>query len=455
MARLADSESRLGKEHPETSRATFELARAHIAAGQYGSGVSLLEAIIPAINGLMGADHPEAIWALSLYALALNESGEFERATRPLRQILRIREQQFGEDNEKTVRSLNNLAINLEALGQLDEAKALRERVVAARRRMLGNDDPSTIDAINHLAHTKYQAGEWKAVVDLERQVLQARVRLVGDDSEESLATKQRLASALARAHDTSSNATESLSLIDEVISIRQDRLGKDDRRTLQSLVSKADVLSNIGRVQEAADLSGKILETFDHTLGIDHPLTIEALAVYVNALGVSGGDADRLPALADRLLRNLQRTLGDANQETLTAAATLGIALSNLDRLDEARAVLAPWSMRAKELLGEGHPMVLRLMTLLAPILLELGEHAEASELIESVVRIARPSWEVDSPSSIVSEASCAQLLAAEGKLYEARELAQHANERALASLGPASPIVAFTNQALLLVTM
>ena len=449
-ARLDENRRKLGDDHPNTWKAMFDLARAYVEMGDNHSAGPILETVVPALQRILGAADPDTIWAMSIYGSVLMRLGQPDLAVALSRDTLLVLVRQYGDNDFRTVRALSNLVIGLKELGEHEEVGQLQERIVAALRRLHRADHPETMDALSQLARTKYLLGDWRAVVDVERQVVAGRTRTLGKDAHSTLDSKQNLADALAHAQPWGETGAEALAIVDDVVLARTVGFGETDRKTLFSVLMKVDILLKIGRADEAAALSRPVLEMHDRVLGREDPQTIEALLRYVQALEMSGQGAEELPQLADRLVRSRQKLLGETHPDTFFAAGLLAIAYSNLDKLDEERAVLEAWSARSQEALGEGHPSTLQLLQPLVLVLLELGENDSAKELMSRILDAARPSWAEDTLESIRSEATCAQLLASAGDVRQARRLARHAAKRAVEALGPDHPVTRWTLGAL-----
>ena len=448
--RLDANRRELGDDHPDTWKAMFDLARAYVEQGDHQSAAAILKTVVPALQRVLGEEDPDSIWAMSIYGSVLMKLGQPDMAVAQSRQTLGALVRQYGDKDFRTVRALSNLVIGLKELGDYEEVVQLQERIVAALRRLHRADHPETVDALSQLARTKYLLGDWWAVVDLEKQVLAGRTRTLGNEADATLDSKQNLADALARAQPWGETAAEALVIMDDVIVARTVRFGETDRKTLFSVLMKVDILLKVGRTDEAAALITPVLEVHDRVLGREDPQTIEALFLYVHALEMSGQGGEELPQLADRLLESRRKLLGETHPDTFFAAGLLAIAYSNLNKLDEERAVLEFWAARSREALGDGHPATMQLLQPLVLVLFELGEKDSAEALIQRILDAARPYWADDTYESIRSEASCAQLLATARDVGQARNLARHAAERATRAFGAENPITRWALSAL-----
>jgi tetratricopeptide (TPR) repeat protein len=162
LARTAaeSSESLLGAEHEDTLVAREALARAYMAAGDYGEACRVLEAVLAIRVGQLGNEHYGVLRLKNLLGLALSDSGDLEAAKDVQLDVLRTCGATFGEDDEIMLAAMVNLAATLGELQLFDGLVELHERVIARQLRVHGERHIDTLQAMGRLAKAKFDMGD-------------------------------------------------------------------------------------------------------------------------------------------------------------------------------------------------------------------------------------------------------------------------------------------------------
>jgi serine/threonine-protein kinase len=198
---------------------------------------------------------------------------------------------------------------------------------------------------------------------------------------------------------------------------------GAENELTLKARLEQAEVLLDLGRLDEGEDLIRDNLATLERVLGPDAPLTIqqrsalagcfyergryaEAEALYDELLAAAEGDtAAAYPTkLADmsnlasvyisqrrfvaaeelcrKTLASKEAELGPDHPRTLLTRSTLAFALQGQGRLAEAEASFRETLALQERILGDEHPATLTTLNLLATAYSEQGRVEEAEAL-------------------------------------------------------------------------
>jgi tetratricopeptide (TPR) repeat protein/predicted Ser/Thr protein kinase len=213
-------------------------------------------------------DEAGIVFALSQLASLRNDLAGPAAAKALLLEALPLAERQFGSASMNVARIELNLAGYRNFLNELEPARAHGERALALIEAAKGPDDPLVAGVLANLGRTVAQLGE----------------------VEEGLAMLERAGRILA--------ATLPAEAIEHA----------------GILGARADVLVEVERWQEAADLREEVLAHHERSLGPDHPTTMFVRFLYGRDLVAAGRHAEAVP--------QLERCLADvvANPASVTA---------------------------------------------------------------------------------------------------------------------------------------
>ena len=230
---------------------------------------------------------------------------------------------------------------------------------------------------------------------------------------------------------------TVELSAAVEVI---EDVLGPDHPDTLIARDNLAGAYEDVGRFDEAIELSERVLAEQERVLGPDHPKT---LTVRNNLAGAyhSAGRFDEAIELLERVLVGSERVLGPDHPDTLMTRNNLAVAYRSVGRFDEAIELLGRVLAEQERVLDPDHPDTLGTRNNLAFAYQSAGRFDEAIELFERVLADQERVLGPDHPDTLGTRNNLAVAYHSAGRFDEAIELF----ERVLADqervLGPDHP--------------
>ena len=230
---------------------------------------------------------------------------------------------------------------------------------------------------------------------------------------------------------------TVELSAAVEVI---EDVLGPDHPDTLIARDNLAGAYEDVGRFDEAIELSERVLAEQERVLGPDHPKT---LTVRNNLAGAyhSAGRFDEAIELLERVLVGSERVLGPDHPDTLMTRNNLAVAYRSVGRFDEAIELLGRVLAEQERVLDPDHPDTLGTRNNLAFAYQSAGRFDEAIELFERVLADQERVLGPDHPKTLTTRGNLASAYQSAGRFDEAIELF----ERVLADqervLGPDHP--------------
>jgi len=150
---LAQSENRVGPNHPSTATALNNMALLLQATNRLAEAEPLMRRALAIDEASYGNDHPDVARDLNNLALLLKATNRLVEAEPLMRRALAIDEASYGNEHPKVAIRLNNLAQLLQATNRLAEAEPLMARGFAVFWQSLGFDHPNTQTVVgNYIA---------------------------------------------------------------------------------------------------------------------------------------------------------------------------------------------------------------------------------------------------------------------------------------------------------------
>jgi hypothetical protein len=325
----------LGPNHRDTLTTMAKLGTNFTTQGQAARGVATLTDAVAGMRRLLGTDHPDTLAATADLALAVGATGDRTRALALYTDILRVQRRLLGEEHADTLAVMNQIASIYQDLGQFAASEGLLRRVIDAKRRVLGPEHPSTLISVNGLGIAFRTQGKYAEAEPLLREVLDTRQRVLGPEHPNTMVSRH----SLARVYEAQGKYALSTPLLVENLAARRRVLGAENADTLSSLSMLAASYRHQGRLADAEPMLVEALQTRRRSLPPNHPTTFASMTA-VAELKLDLHD----PAAAEKYLReaiaSYERIASDTWQR-FYAEALLGVALSHLNRFDEAQPLL------------------------------------------------------------------------------------------------------------------
>jgi tetratricopeptide (TPR) repeat protein len=205
---------------------------------------------------------------------------------------------------------------------------------------------------------------------------------LVATDPNRNLTTVERdvawLLHHAAEYLHTQGEPTSARSLFERARDLRRSLLGDDHPDTLESALSVAVAVRELGQYEQARQLSEDTLTRCRRVLGDEHPETLRA-AYYLSVSLWGLGRYEQARQLSEDTLTRCRRLFGNEHFLTLRLAYSLAISLWGLGRYERARQLGEDTLTRCRRVLGDDHPQTLTSAYFLTVTLRELGQYEQA----------------------------------------------------------------------------
>lgn len=344
-----------------------------------------LEAALAGYEGIAG-DELKALEVHGSLAELLLDLGDIEAADRSIARL----EEGWREPGEAPLwlkmRPLELRAARAATVGETDEQVRLSGEVFEGwRAHHPPGHDAVEVARTNH-SNALMAAGMHREAETLLAKGIDAMEALGLSESPRALTQAMNLAKCAAAMGEWSK--ADDLTEHFEPIAIRV--WGRAHPKTFALRTTRATVLEQQGRFEEAAAIHEDLLEASEEVFGLEH---VETLIVR-NNLAVAQLYLEQFESALSTIAPCVE--ILERNRETsnpmmlLQSRMTLANALERLDRKDEALRVSESVVAQLAELAGEAHRQTLISRNSLAVLLMEVGRHAEAVDLARRNLALA-----------------------------------------------------------------
>jgi tetratricopeptide (TPR) repeat protein len=182
----------------------------------------------------------------------------------------------------------------------------------------------------------------------------------------------------------------EAVSLLKQVVKIREQTLAEDHPDRLVSQHELAGLYRTNGQIKEAMSLLKQVVKIQQRTQAEDHPNRLASqhtLAMVYHA----NGQAKEAVSLLKQVVKIRERTLAEDHSDRLASQHELAGAHQTNGQIKEAILLLKQVVKIREQTLAEDHPHRLASQHTLAMAYVENGQTMEAISLLEQVVKINR----------------------------------------------------------------
>ena len=260
-----------------------------------------------------------------------------------------------------------------------------------------------------HVLGIEYKTVELSAAVEVIEDVL-------GPDHPDTLIARDNLAGA----YEDVGRFDEAIELSERVLAEQERVLGPDHPKTLTVRNNLAGAYHSAGRFDEAIELLERVLVGSERVLDPDHPdtlMTRNNLAVAYRSVG----RFDEAIELLGRVLAEQERVLDPDHPDTLGTRNNLAVAYHSAGRFDEAIDAWEELLLDCQRVLGADHPVTLTVRNNLASAYGSVGRFGEAIELFERVLAERKRLSGADHPDTLTVRNNLALVYKSVGRLAEA----------------------------------
>ena len=248
----------LGKEHPQTIYACFQLCGALWEAGRTAEAQTLCLETVERSKRILGKEHRTTLRSMNILALVHDTLANYGEAEQLFREILQTSRKVFGQTDMITLLAVGNLANVLKRAGRYEEAEPLCLKALELRRQVLGEDHPYAIDSLRSLGHLRAEQGRYEEAEELLTESLEKRRRVQGPEHKRTIHNMVRL----GWVYTEQQRYNEAEALLLEAFELSHRVLGPMDQVTIESIGKIVDLYKAWGKPEKADQWRAKLSQT-------------------------------------------------------------------------------------------------------------------------------------------------------------------------------------------------
>lgn len=372
-----------------------------------------------------------------------HQLGDGDRAGPHLHAAVRIFEDHAGPDHPETLAAQDHLVAWLTTAHRLGEALSLGESVVARRNRNFGPRTRETLVSMTRLAAVRLYRGELDDAGQVLQRVAENAPR-EGRDPDERHAYFEVLALLLERKGDY----LGALAALGEAESASGEPLPADHPKSLHVSIRRSELLTNLGRFEEAEELIRSSLDHCRRVFGEGGSLTASFCAKLALVMSATGRAEEALP-YAEIALANAEAVYDPSNLATVRALDALALVFVRSDRNKEAAQVYGLCFEASVQSRGLDHPNTRNLQAMQGVMMARSGEVvgglAQVEEAYGALLKIGS-----DLPMTFTAMANLATVLEQSGDIERSLAMRRKWLELRVPALGVDHPDVLRVRKAL-----
>ncbi|MEL6713564.1 MAG: tetratricopeptide repeat protein, partial [Planctomycetota bacterium] len=307
------------------------------------------------LEEVYGPAHPDLDSAIAQLAGIATDTGDYDEAERIYTDLLERDRAAYG-DHLLTSLNLNDLAGIASRKGQLDRAEEFYRAAYDMQRRVLPENHLELGTSASNLGtvlRRMRRYDEAQAYVEESLEIRRANLPPTHPNVLTSLNT-------LAVIFGDKQDYDRALELAEEVLDARRQKLG-EHVQTAGSLYTCAHLALKSGRVDDSLEFAAESVAIFDRVAEGTNIFSASASLFLGDNLAKVGRADEGLPHLRDAA-RIRTELMGEEAMDAIYARLRLGEVLSeDPATAAEGRALVEAEAARAREVLGDGHPLTKR----------------------------------------------------------------------------------------------
>jgi tetratricopeptide (TPR) repeat protein len=310
------------------------------------------------------------------------------------RQVLAARQRALGSDHPDTGRSRRRMAEMLWRQGRFAEAGVLYREVIAAQKRAAGSGASSGLSTwwSSHLSRSEVsklmnEPAETEAEA---RRFLSAQLPSLGSDHPDILATRQKVAEALAAQGKTVEAEAEYREILRDLLAGKQTHLLAARQKLEEALAGQGEIMDAEAEYQEALQRIPKFY-LHDEEIRNEIARTLEARGKYAEA------EAE--------YRRNFE--MHAIPEASLEAQQNIARSLAAQGKHSEAEAEYRQILTVLQQVQGPDHPDTLTVQSNLAKSLVAQGKYADAAAEYQQILTARQRVLGPDHPDTVLTARS------------------------------------------------
>jgi tetratricopeptide (TPR) repeat protein len=338
-----------------------------------------------------GKLHRAAIDAKYSLALLYKDVGEHSLGIELMMSCFQDSLSCFGEVDDDTLKYQQQLGEYLTSLSRHDDALEMLNTCYNLQVQK-GEKSPHSLDCLRAIGHCFQGMGKHDDAIELLKKrcnIVSEQAVESGKQTDDSGTLPSKLDLCVCFVKSGSHSFVEYFNL-DAVFKNYTEEFGSANSSTLKFKEVYADMLSDMGRHNDAAGVLEECLEARRVSYGQDDNRTVLTIFKLSGVLLLLGRGSEINDFQLDLRLEQLRRSLGKTHPSTISSSVKLAALYMTMNRNQEALDLFRHCHAVRVKSLGKDHELTLGVASNLAATLESMEKYQEAKELYEATLPIA-----------------------------------------------------------------
>jgi len=260
---LTGRKIRLAKNHPDILSSMVQMATSYQALSEFSKAIEFIQKAIAGLTEKYGAKHPTTISAEFQLAKILHKKGSLPEALSAHEKVLRDKEAMYPVAHPLVLASKVELGLIYREQGETAKGIALLHEAFEGQKITFGELHSTTIRTAVDLAQIYWDIGQWKNALDSYFVVLKGVQSGYDPGPTAGSVTMSNIAMCYVQM-DMHENA---LSWFERAFMLYETELGKDNERTIASLMHVARACVSCEKFDDAIHHYHRILAAKERTV--------------------------------------------------------------------------------------------------------------------------------------------------------------------------------------------
>lgn len=400
-----------------------------VAAGRYEEAEPLLDEALDIQQTVLGKDHIEVARTLTDLCEIYCYHGEFEKAEPLYREQVRILSRAFPDGHKDLAIAMSDLATVVAARDGFSDAEQLHREAVAIEAKTSSSGEHAL--TLNNYGVFLFEQGRYQEALPLCREVFRSWQGDSDDPNQGKGYACQNLADVLFQIGEFD----EAEELYQRAATTWRMLFGSKHPKLANALVGLARLHTLRDDLAGALSIVNQALDVRRDRLGPDHPETIATRMIYAQLEGLQGNPSAIKHGRT--ALMNLTSILGEGHSRTIWAKECMAEIFEDSSDLKNAEELYRE-SIEGERGLGRtSDPVLCDALVGLARVLLKKSMYAEAEPLLREAVTIREKQCGHDAASIGLVSCIHGEALRLLGRFEEAESILLDSHERLSQALG------------------
>jgi len=295
-----------------------------------------------------------------------------------------------------------------------------------SRERDHANQEAGTAEAVSNFMVELFRVSEpseARGKTVTAREILDSASRRIDKDLAKDPVLRARLLAVMGNVYDNLGLASNAQPLLENALSLQNQKLGAEHPETLRSGNLLAQALFHQAKHQEAEALARQVYASSLRQLGRTHPDTLRSQGTLAVILEEEAKYTEAETLTRD-LLQSAIATLGPDHLDTIRYRNNLVGLMNDHGSYEEATALATQNLQTARNSLGPDHPVTLNVMNALAVVLADAGHFADAEKIQRELLATQRRILGTEHVDTLRSADNLANFISDQERNSEAEKL-------------------------------